>query len=91
MRKIIRQQLIFSGRVQGVGFRYTAKYSAQRCNVSGWVYNEFDGTVVMEAQGTESSINEMIHLIERAPFIEIDRIEKKEIAIKEWERSFEIR
>ena len=51
----IRQRIVFHGRVQGVGFRYTAKYLAQSLGLTGWVENEFDGTVVMEIQGREPS------------------------------------
>ena len=41
----IRQRIVFHGRVQGVGFRYTAKYLAQSLGLTGWVENEFDGTI----------------------------------------------
>ena len=50
----IRQRIVFHGRVQGVGFRYTAKYLARSMNLTGWVKNEYDGTVVMEVQGREA-------------------------------------
>ena len=39
------------GRVQGVGFRATARMVAGRFNVTGWVRNEPDGTVMLELQG----------------------------------------
>ena len=51
----VRKHMIFHGRVQGVGFRYTAKYLARSMNLTGWVKNEYDGTVVMEVQGRESN------------------------------------
>lgn len=40
----VRKRIIFRGRVQGVGFRYTAKYLAQSLGLTGWVRNEYDGT-----------------------------------------------
>lgn len=52
----VRKHMIFHGRVQGVGFRYTAKYLARSMNLTGWVKNEYDGTVVMEVQGREAMI-----------------------------------
>ena len=48
------------GHVQGVGFRYTAKYLAQSMGLTGWVVNEYDGTVVMEVQGSEALINKLL-------------------------------
>lgn len=47
----VRKHITFHGRVQGVGFRYTAKYLARSLNLSGWVKNEWDGTVTLEVQG----------------------------------------
>ena len=44
----VRKHMIFHGRVQGVGFRYTAKYLARSMNLTGWVKNEYDGTVVQK-------------------------------------------
>ena len=38
----VRKHMIFHGRVQGVGFRYTAKYLARSMNLTGWVKNEYD-------------------------------------------------
>lgn len=48
----IREHYVFFGRVQGVGFRYRAKYVANGLRITGWVRNDWDGTVEMEAQGT---------------------------------------
>ena len=39
------------GRVQGVGFRYSARYCALELGLAGWVRNEWDGSVEMEVQG----------------------------------------
>ena len=44
-RKTIRRRILFYGRVQGVGFRYRARYAAESLCLTGWVYNEEDGTV----------------------------------------------
>jgi Acylphosphatase len=45
-----RRRIVFSGRVQGVGFRATARAVASRFEVTGWVRNADDGTVEMEVQ-----------------------------------------
>lgn len=43
----VRKHIVFHGRVQGVGFRYTAKYAASSLDLTGWARNEYDGTVTM--------------------------------------------
>ncbi|MHC4288506.1 MAG: acylphosphatase, partial [Planctomycetota bacterium] len=41
----IAKQIIFKGRVQGVGFRYTTQRAASRYELTGYVRNLPDGTV----------------------------------------------
>jgi len=48
--------VVFSGQVQGVGFRYTTREYAQRLGVTGWVKNLPDGRVEMMAQGDEETL-----------------------------------
>jgi hypothetical protein len=43
----------YEGRVQGVGFRYTAVSLAQNLDLTGWVKNEFDGSVSLVAEGAD--------------------------------------
>ncbi len=89
--KIIRQYLIISGRVQGVGFRYRANYTATALGLTGWVKNEWDGTVHMEVQGTLDCINKMLEQISKGTYVYIDGITRKNLSIDEEERSFRIR
>lgn len=91
MSKQIRQKLRFSGRVQGVGFRYTSSHIANKLGLTGWVYNEWDGSVVMEVQGQEHLIEQMIQIIDRGVFIQIDNIERENIPLKNHESTFEIK
>lgn len=53
---MVRRVVVFTGRVQGVGFRATAASCAGRHPVTGWVRNEADGTVRMEVQGEASDV-----------------------------------
>ena len=46
---MIRKALKFTGSVQGVGFRYRAQYAANGLRVTGWVKNEWDGSLTQEA------------------------------------------
>ncbi len=51
-----RFSLLFSGDVQGVGFRWTNQELARERNLTGWVQNLPDGTVRMEIQGATRAI-----------------------------------
>jgi acylphosphatase len=50
------KRVIFKGRVQGVGFRYTTHRSASRYGLTGFVRNLPEGTVEALLQGTKSNI-----------------------------------
>ncbi len=52
----MRKHLIFSGTVQGVGFRYTSQILANRWGLSGWVRNLRSGEVEMLIEGRDSDI-----------------------------------
>lgn len=86
----IRKKIRFHGRVQGVGFRYTAKYAAQSLGLTGWVRNEYDGTVEMEVQGREQLINRLLMHLNHSRFIGIEWMDSEEIPLKE-EKSFRVR
>lgn len=85
---IIRKHFRFTGRVQGVGFRYRAKYAAEGMGITGWVKNEYDGSVEMEAQGREESINRMLVMINKGEYIMIESIDTKQIPTEEHENAF---
>jgi acylphosphatase len=50
----------FFGRVQGVGFRYTAASLAGDCGIRGYVRNVSDGSVELVAQGSDSDIQRFL-------------------------------
>ena len=85
----VRKKLVFYGEVQGVGFRYRAYYIAQSLSVTGWVYNRWDGSVEMEAEGTQEAVNTLIARLKTAPYLRIDRIENEDIPLKN-ERGFRV-
>lgn len=88
---MIRRHYRFTGQVQGVGFRYRAKYAANGMCITGWAKNEWDGSVEMEVQGTEEAINRMLVMINRSDYIRIDTIEYRDIPLEEHEASFYVR
>ena len=87
---ILRKHLIFSGRVQGVGFRYQARHLAQSLGLTGWVKNLWDERVEMEVQGEEAQIYRLIEELSRGRFIYIERVESETIPVDYHESSLRV-
>ena len=60
-----RLRVIFKGRVQGVGFRYSALRASQSFAVTGFVKNLDNGDVELVAEGDSDTIAQFIEEIER--------------------------
>jgi len=60
------KHIIFTGRVQGIGFRFTALDIANRYRLTGLVRNAPDGTVEMITQGPADDIADCIRGIKEA-------------------------
>lgn len=58
-----RRQVIYSGRVQGVGFRFTCRHIAQGFAVTGFVKNLEDGTVQLVAEGAPEVLDQYLAAI----------------------------
>ena len=86
--RIIRKRLVFSGIVQGVGFRWRAMRAAAAVGASGWVRNDWGGTVTMELQGTEKQIESVIAAVERGSYIRVESLEARTIPVEKDERGF---
>ncbi|MDO5350728.1 MAG: acylphosphatase [Lachnospiraceae bacterium] len=87
---VIRKHYYFSGRVQGVGFRYKAMYLARSLDLTGWAENLWDGRVEMEVQGEAAKISRLISRLQDDRFIVIDDIQEREIPVVE-ERGFGVK
>ncbi len=83
-----RKRIIFTGSVQGVGFRWRARHAAQLYGCTGWVRNEWDGSVVMEIQGEERSIDQVILAVERGAYVRIENMSVKTLSPEDDERGF---
>lgn len=90
-KEIIRKHIKFYGEVQGVGFRYSACYSAMLIGLTGWVRNEWDGSVEMEVQGTETQIQKLLSTLDQRPLISVKKIEEEMIPIVKSEHKFKER
>lgn len=85
-----RVHLIVHGRVQGVGFRYFAATVAVRHDIRGFVRNCVDGTVEIDAEGPEESLQSFLVEIRRGPsYGHVDHVEETLLPIKDY-RSFDI-
>ncbi len=62
-----RYKISISGRVQGVFFRDSANTMAKKLKISGFVMNEPDGSVFMEAEGKEEDLQEFIKWCKNGP------------------------
>ncbi|MEL7471760.1 MAG: acylphosphatase [Planctomycetota bacterium] len=56
----VRRSVVYTGRVQGVGFRATVASLARGCPVSGWVRNESNGDVRAEIQGGRGDVEAFV-------------------------------
>ena len=85
---MIRKRIAFYGWVQGVGFRWRARNAADLYGCTGWVRNEYDGSVLMEIQGEEAQIDQVILAIERGRYVRIENMRVKNIPVIEGEYGF---
>ena len=59
-----RLHVVYHGRVQGVGFRFTVEHIAEGLNLTGWVKNRRDGSVEITVEGEEDKLNLLIEQVE---------------------------
>lgn len=89
---MIAKRVIFEGRVQGVGFRYTTKDLARGFDICGWVKNLPDGTVELQMMGERDEIDAFLKEIteESAVAHHIQHVRTESIPLLEGVRSFTI-
>jgi acylphosphatase len=58
---------VVSGRVQGVGFRYSTEEVANRLGLHGWVRNLSDGRVELEAEGDRPALERLLEFLRAGP------------------------
>ena len=85
---MIRRHMVFYGWVQGVGFRWRARHAAQLYGCTGWVRNEWDGSVTMEIQGPEQAIDRVILAIEAGTYVKIENMDSQTVPVIPDERGF---
>ena len=87
-----RLHVSWSGRVQGVGFRYTAESAALALKLVGWVRNLPDGRVEAVCEGPESRLRAFLEKVRTGPMAQyIQRVQTTwEEATREF-RGFQVR
>lgn len=60
-----RMHVFYTGRVQGVGFRFAAEIIASQLSLTGWVKNLRDGRVEAVCEGTEKNLNLFLKKIQQ--------------------------
>ena len=91
MSEKVREYISFEGRVQGGGFRYRLSHLAGHYGVTGWVRNEYDGSVSAELQGLSGEIDLIIQSLGQDRYIRIDRVTRKRRETMPEERGFRVR
>ncbi|WP_249870700.1 acylphosphatase [Oceanobacillus saliphilus] len=81
------------GHVQGVGFRYFTQRTAVEYNITGWVKNEDDGSVRMEAFGKAEDLSLFLDLIKKGPsrFVKVHGMDVTNLAGNPQFKTFKIK
>ena len=85
---MIRKRIVFTGRVQGVGFRWRAEQAAMLYNCTGWCRNDWSGSVTMEIQGKEEAIDKVIQSIQAGRYVWIQSMDVTPLYPEPDERGF---
>jgi len=86
-----RREIYYSGRVQGVGFRYTVRGLAGRFAVTGFVRNLRDGRVHLVAEGEPAEVRALLDAIQAEMGHYIQRSDESSRAATGELSHFEIR
>ncbi|MEM7313724.1 MAG: acylphosphatase [Planctomycetota bacterium] len=86
-----RREVFYSGRVQGVGFRYQTTQVASRFDVVGFVRNLPDGRVHLVAEGQKSELDGFLTAMNEALAAYIRHHSVEDHPAKHEFQSFEIR
>jgi len=79
-----RVQVLIEGRVQGVGYRFSAYRQALALGLRGWILNLPDGRVEAEFEGAKADLDEMVAWCRRGPHLA--KVSEVEVA---WETGLE--
>ena len=88
----VRRRVVVHGRVQGVGFRYSARRVAVGAGVDGWVRNRGDGTVEAVLEGTSGAVQRVVDFMRVGPsYAEVTNVKVNNEEGPEGLSGFEVR
>ena len=87
----IRAHVFISGRVQGVGYRFSTLDRASELGISGWVRNLPDRRVEAVFEGSQAAVEEMIRWCNRGPRGAVVKDVAVDYEVPEGLQGFEIR
>lgn len=87
----LRKHLLFSGWVQGVGFRFEVMRLAEQLGLTGWVRNLPDGRVEAELQGEEGRIAYLVEAVGSIRRITVESVEEEAVPLVPGETDFDVR
>lgn len=87
-----RVRIHVRGRVQGVAYRASTERKARALGLTGWVKNEPDGSVLLEAQGPAEVVARLEAWCKDGPALAVVKaLDTTELPVVAGERDFEIR
>jgi len=76
-----------SGYVQGVNFRWAAQAKAKSLHLAGFVKNQPDGSVYIEAEGLDGKLSEFLNWCRRGPdWSHVQTVDAREAGIKNFKQ-----
>ncbi len=82
---MISRRIQVFGKVQGVFFRASTKEKAERLELTGWVKNESDGSVLIEVTGEQENVDELEKWCSTGPmYAKVNRVESVDIEYVEF-------
>ena len=89
-----RLRLRFVGHCQGVGFRWTSQRLATELGLTGWVRNEWDGSVSMELQGADERISQFFGQLQafyKRMWVDYRIDQSEDVPLVDGEAGFQVR
>ena len=89
---MVRYHIVVHGRVQGVGFRYYTLQQAKTLGVRGWVKNNLDGTVEIDAQATKDKMDRFLSAVKKgSPHSRVEHLDVEERKGAKSYKSFQVK